>query len=62
MRVALINPHWRFDGSIYFGCRAPHLPIELGVSRRMLEDAGHMVHQDNPKALAEVVSDFFAVQ
>ena len=44
MRVALINPHWRFDGSIYFGCRAPHLPIELGVSRRMLEDAGHMVH------------------
>ncbi|MFL6804793.1 MAG: TIGR04295 family B12-binding domain-containing radical SAM protein [Xanthobacteraceae bacterium] len=44
MRVALINPHWRFDGSIYFGCRAPHLPIELGVSRRMLEDAGHTVH------------------
>ncbi len=43
MRVALINPHWRFDGSIYFGCRAPHLPIELGVSRRMLEDAGHVV-------------------
>jgi B12-binding domain/radical SAM domain protein of rhizo-twelve system len=43
MRIALINPHWRFDGSIYFGCRAPHLPIELGVSQRMLEDAGHTV-------------------
>jgi B12-binding domain/radical SAM domain protein of rhizo-twelve system len=41
MRVALINPHWRFDGSIYFGCRAPHLPIELGISQRLLREAGH---------------------
>jgi hypothetical protein len=43
MRVALINPHWTFDGSIYFGCREPHLPIEYGVSRQMLEAAGHQV-------------------
>ena len=27
-RIALINPNWNFDGSIYFGCRSPHLPLE----------------------------------
>ncbi len=43
MKVALINPNWQFDGSIYFGCRSPHLPLELGVAQRMLEDAGHVV-------------------
>ncbi|EJW10372.1 hypothetical protein A33M_0158 [Rhodovulum sp. PH10] len=43
MKVALVNPPWGFDGSIYFGCRAPHLPIELGASRQMLEAAGHTV-------------------
>jgi B12-binding domain/radical SAM domain protein of rhizo-twelve system len=41
MRVALINPNWRYDGSIYFGCRSPHLPLELGISQRLLQDAGH---------------------
>jgi B12-binding domain/radical SAM domain protein of rhizo-twelve system len=40
-RVALINPNWTFDGSIYFGCREPHLPIELGVSQQRLREAGH---------------------
>src|SRR5581483_10672078 len=40
-RVALINPNWNFDGSIYFGCRSPHLPLELGISRHYLEQAGH---------------------
>ncbi|MGY3454213.1 TIGR04295 family B12-binding domain-containing radical SAM protein [Bradyrhizobium sp. USDA 4353] len=40
-RVALINPNWTFDGSIYFGCRSPHLPIELGVSQHLLREAGH---------------------
>jgi B12-binding domain/radical SAM domain protein of rhizo-twelve system len=39
--VALINPAWRFDGSIYFGCRSPHLPLELGISQRLLKEAGH---------------------
>ena len=24
MRVALVNPNWSFDGSIYSGCREPH--------------------------------------
>lgn len=41
MRIALINPHWHFEGSIYFGCRAPHLPLELGVSQHFLNAAGH---------------------
>jgi B12-binding domain/radical SAM domain protein of rhizo-twelve system len=40
-RVALINPDWRYDGSIYFGCRSPHLPLELGISQQLLEQAGH---------------------
>jgi anaerobic magnesium-protoporphyrin IX monomethyl ester cyclase len=40
-RVALINPDWHYDGSIYFGCRSPHLPLELGISQQLLELAGH---------------------
>lgn len=40
-RVALINPNWNFDGSIYFGCRAPHLPLELGITRHYLRQSGH---------------------
>ena len=43
MRVALVNPSWSFEGSIYFGCRAPHLPLELGYGRAWLERAGHEV-------------------
>lgn len=41
MRVALVNPPWTFDGSIYFGCREPHLPLELGYAEAMLRRAGH---------------------
>jgi len=41
MRYSLINPPWNFDQSIYFGCREPHLPLELGYSRALLERAGH---------------------
>ena len=40
-RVALINPDWQYEGSIYFGCRCPHLPLELGISQQLLERAGH---------------------
>jgi len=40
-RVALLNPNWNFDGSIYFGCRSPHLPLELGISQHYLRQAGH---------------------
>lgn len=43
MRVALINPNWRYDGSIYFGCRSPHLPLELGIAQRLLRDNDHAV-------------------
>ena len=41
MKFALINPNWRFEGSIYFGCREPHLPLEFGYARALLEAAGH---------------------
>lgn len=41
MRVALVNPPWSFEGSIYFGCREPHLPLELGYAKALLERAGH---------------------
>ena len=41
MRIALINPPWHFEGSIYFGCREPHLPLEFGYARALLEEAGH---------------------
>jgi anaerobic magnesium-protoporphyrin IX monomethyl ester cyclase len=41
MRVALVNPHWDFAGSIYFGCREPHLPLEYGYAAVLLAHAGH---------------------
>ena len=37
MRVALVNPTWTFDGSIYFGCREPHLPLEYGYAQALLD-------------------------
>src|SRR5690349_1096176 len=43
MKIALINPPWSFDGSIYFGCREPHLPLEFGYARALLERDGHEV-------------------
>src|SRR5689334_8165076 len=41
MRFALVNPKWSFEGSVYFGCREPHLPLELGYSKALLEASGH---------------------
>jgi anaerobic magnesium-protoporphyrin IX monomethyl ester cyclase len=43
LRSCLINPPWNFDSSIYFGCREPHLPLEYGYSKALLEQAGHTV-------------------
>ncbi len=43
VRFSLINPPWTFEGSIYFGCREPHLPLEFGYSKALLERAGHTV-------------------
>lgn len=40
-RIALINPNWDFTGSIYFGCRSPHLPLELGITEHYLKAADH---------------------
>jgi anaerobic magnesium-protoporphyrin IX monomethyl ester cyclase len=67
MKVALVNPRWSFERSIYFGCREPHLPLELGYARALLEAAGHSCLMldghitDTPNAaLAEEVADFGA--
>jgi B12-binding domain/radical SAM domain protein of rhizo-twelve system len=65
MRVALVNPRWCFEHSIYFGCREPHLPLELGYCEALLAQAGHegaifdgaLMELDN-RALAERVADF----
>jgi B12-binding domain/radical SAM domain protein of rhizo-twelve system len=43
MKAALVNPRWDYEHSIYFGCRAAHLPLELGYSRALLAAAGHEV-------------------
>ena len=42
MKLALVNPPWTFDGSIYFGCREPHLPLELAYAKALLEAGGHL--------------------
>ena len=65
MKVALVNPFWTYEHSIYFGCRQPHLPLELGYSKAMLEADGHdalmldgqLQSLDNA-ALAEQVASF----
>jgi anaerobic magnesium-protoporphyrin IX monomethyl ester cyclase len=41
VRIALVNPPWSFEGSIYFGCREPHLPLEYGYSQALLDASGH---------------------
>jgi len=41
VKVAVVNPSWRFKGSTYFGCTSPHLPLELGYCRDRLTRAGH---------------------
>ena len=67
MRVALVNPYWSYEGSIYFGCREPHLPLELGYARAMLERDGHevlmldgQIEGKENAALAEEVAEFAA--
>ena len=41
MRLALVNPTWDYNGSIYFGCRSAHLPLELGYAKALLMRDGH---------------------
>ena len=67
MKVALINPPWRFEHSIYFGCREPHLPLEFGYAKALLEQRGHRVLMldghllaMSSDALADAAADFGA--
>ena len=41
MKFALLNPNWDFKGSTYFGCQAPHTPLELLFAADQLRLAGH---------------------
>ncbi len=43
MKFALVNPKWTFEGSTYFGCAEPHLPLELLSARECLRAAGQEV-------------------
>ncbi|MBE0595962.1 MAG: TIGR04295 family B12-binding domain-containing radical SAM protein [Desulfuromonadales bacterium] len=43
MKFALVNPHWDFQGSVYFGCPEPHLPLEFGYAAALLRQSGHQV-------------------
>lgn len=43
MKYALVNPNWNFDHSTYFGCREPHLPLELLSAQSILRAKGHDV-------------------
>ena len=72
MRYALINPNWNFEGSVYFGCRECHFPLELGYSGALLEAAGfdsviidaHMEglsHAEVRERVEEFSPDFIAV-
>ncbi len=65
MNVVLVNPRWTFEGSIYFGCREPHLPLEYGYAKALLEMEGHDVlivdgqMENLPRAeIAQRVADF----
>ena len=41
MRYAFVNPDWDFTGSTYFGCREPHVPLELMFAHEKVREAGH---------------------
>lgn len=52
MKFALVNPKWDFQGSTYFGCRDPHVPLELLFAYDQIRAAGHEpilldAHTDN---------------
>ncbi len=67
MKVALVNPAWSYEGSIYFGCRHAHLPLELGYCRQLLMAEGHetlmldgQLQGLSNEAMADRVADFGA--
>ena len=51
MKLALVNPPWSFEGSIYFGCREPHLPLELGYARAFTGSRGSGDQLNRPRIL-----------
>jgi len=40
-RFALVNPNWSFTGSTYFGCRDPHIPLELLFAAQKIRAKGN---------------------
>lgn len=40
MKFALVNPNWDFEGSTYFGCKEPHVPLELMFAFDQIVGAG----------------------
>ena len=59
MKYALVNPPWSFEGSIYFGCREPHLPLEYGYARGLQLDA--LPSRDIAARVAAFQPDFTVV-
>ena len=63
-RVALVNPPWEFQGSRYWACREPHLPLELLYSEALLRSRGfstllvdaHLEAISMPKVAERVVA------
>lgn len=41
MKYAFVNPNWDFAGSTYFGCRDPHIPLELMFAFDKVREARH---------------------
>ncbi len=41
MKYAFVNPDWDFTGSTYFGCRDPHVPLELMFAFDKVREVGH---------------------
>jgi len=41
MKFALVNPNWDFTGSTYFGCKDPHVPLELLFACDQIQNNQH---------------------
>lgn len=40
MKYVFVNPRWDFTGSTYFGCRDPHIPLELMFAMAKVRESG----------------------
>jgi len=43
-RIVLVNPPWSFEGSHYWACTEPHLPLELLYCEALLKRSGFDAH------------------